>query len=286
MKDEQAKASKPTPLATLEQKIMDCRLPKSEAEWWAHRRIKELEEELTRRATPEPDSDLATKPTYESHYAAFTDGMKAAAEICASLAETTYDDADGFEAAIGCEASIMRVVQQQRQEQASIATPEPSGDLVEIAYEAARPHFHYAKKGTPDAHSFDRTQPAILLRKALPAIIAAIEPQIASAAREDEHVAVWRPMSDTDWVDGRDVVLFAHEMEVAARFCKGEWSEDTPIAPAEYSGAVWSAFDDAIQFEIEETGHDPAEWNHGPVTHWREPKPPIERGDHRENGDG
>lgn len=70
------------------------------------------------------------------------------------------------------------------------ATPDPSSDLAEIAYEAARPHFHYAKKGTPDAHSFDRTQPAILLRKALPAIIAAVEPQIAAKAREDGRAAV------------------------------------------------------------------------------------------------
>lgn len=28
----------------LEQKIMDCRIPKNEAEWWAHRRIEELQD--------------------------------------------------------------------------------------------------------------------------------------------------------------------------------------------------------------------------------------------------
>lgn len=50
-------------------------------------------------------------------YVSFTDGMEAAAEICASLAETTYDDADAFEAATGCEAAIMRVVKHQRKEQ-------------------------------------------------------------------------------------------------------------------------------------------------------------------------
>lgn len=49
-----------------------------------------------------------------STYAAFVDGMEAAAQICGSLAETTYDDSDGFEAATGCEASIMRVVREQR----------------------------------------------------------------------------------------------------------------------------------------------------------------------------
>lgn len=51
-------------------------------------------------------------------YVSFTDGMEAAAEICGSLAETTYDDSDGFAAATGCEAAIMRVVREQRAEQA------------------------------------------------------------------------------------------------------------------------------------------------------------------------
>ncbi len=46
----------------------------------------------------------------EENYRAFTDGMEAAAQICGSLAEVEYDDADGFDAATGCEAAIMRVV--------------------------------------------------------------------------------------------------------------------------------------------------------------------------------
>lgn len=50
-------------------------------------------------------------------YASFTDGMEAGAQICGSLAETTYDDTDAFEAATGCEAAIMKVVKQQRKEQ-------------------------------------------------------------------------------------------------------------------------------------------------------------------------
>lgn len=32
-----------------------------------------------------------------------------AAEVCATLAETTYDDADGFQAALGCEAAIRQI---------------------------------------------------------------------------------------------------------------------------------------------------------------------------------
>lgn len=55
------------------------------------------------------------------NYKTFTDGMEAAAQICGGLAETTYDDTDAFEAATGCEAAIMRVVRQQRTEQAASA---------------------------------------------------------------------------------------------------------------------------------------------------------------------
>jgi len=80
----------------------------------------------------------------------------------------------------------------------------------------------------------------------------------------------WRSLSgDTDWIDGRDVVLLAHDMEVQARYCPGEWSDDTPISPAEYDGAVWSCFDDKFQIEIEETSRDPGEWCHNGATHWR-----------------
>lgn len=64
-------------------------------------------------------------------YKHFTDGMEAAAQICGSLAETTYDDSDGFEAATGCEASIMAVVRDQRREQArSPNLPAPSAGVL------------------------------------------------------------------------------------------------------------------------------------------------------------
>ena len=76
------------------------------------------------------------------------------------------------------------------------------------------------------------------------------------------------PMSDTAWIDGRDVIIFAHGMWVSARYCAGSWSEDTPISPREYDGGVWSCFDDQFQFEIEEIGSDPAIWEHGPVMGW------------------
>ena len=47
--------------------------------------------------------------------AARADAFKDAADICGTLAETTYDDADGFEAALGCEAAIRRYAQSHRE---------------------------------------------------------------------------------------------------------------------------------------------------------------------------
>lgn len=93
-----------------------------------------------------------------------------------------------------------------------------------------------------------------------------ISPRAAEVAKPDP---IWRPMTDIGWIDGSDVVLLAHDMEVQARYSPGEWSEDTPVSPREYSGAVWVCFDDQFQFEIEEISHNPEEWLHGPVTHWR-----------------
>ena len=51
----------------------------------------------------EPADTIAPHP-------AFWQGMEMAAMLCGSLAETTYDDADGFAAATGCEAAIMHAV--------------------------------------------------------------------------------------------------------------------------------------------------------------------------------
>ena len=49
-------------------------------------------------------------------------GMRDAANICGSLAETTYDDADAFEAATGCEAAIQHDLKMhQRNRLAAIA---------------------------------------------------------------------------------------------------------------------------------------------------------------------
>lgn len=101
--------------------------------------------------------------------------------------------------------------------------------------------------------------------KALQAALS--NPVAANASAE----ARWRSISkDTSWVDGRDVVLLANDMEVQARYCPGEWCDETPSSPREYSGAVWSCFDDRFQLEIEECSEDPSEWCHDGATHWRQ----------------
>lgn len=56
-------------------------------------------------------------------------GMQEAANICGSLAETTYDDADAFRAAAGCEAEIinnLRIHQNNHAiARAALRTPQP-----------------------------------------------------------------------------------------------------------------------------------------------------------------
>lgn len=79
----------------------------------------------------------------------------------------------------------------------------------------------------------------------------------------------WQPIS-TAPKDGTEILILAHGMCIQARYEAGEWSDHHE--GAEYWGPVWCAFDDKIQFEIEEA---PEGDSHGPVTHWMElPEPP------------
>ena len=83
----------------------------------------------------------------------------------------------------------------------------------------------------------------------------------------------WQPI-ETAPQDGSNILILAKGMAIEAYYSPGRWTEDTPIAPAEYDGAVWVGFDDAVQFEIEET---PRGDFHGQVTHWM-PLPPLPTG--------
>ena len=58
--------------------------------------------------TPEMMAKRLSEAQKRAASAAHAQGMIEAARICGSLAETTYDDAEGFVAATGCEAAIMK----------------------------------------------------------------------------------------------------------------------------------------------------------------------------------
>lgn len=81
----------------------------------------------------------------------------------------------------------------------------------------------------------------------------------------------WKPI-ETAPRDGTSILLFTtcHGV-VEAWFAEGEWSEETPECPRDYSGAAWVCADDAFSIEVEET--EPME--HGTATHWMPlPEPP------------
>jgi len=122
---------------------------------------------------------------------------------------------------------------------------------------------------TPLKAARERVERAIDRQGAYPSVSADDLKAVLAALDEQE----WRPI-ETAPRDGSDILLLANGMAIEARYCPGEWSVETPISPREYDGAIWCAFDDALQFEIEET---PGGDFHGQVTHWRPlPAPPVE----------
>lgn len=53
-------------------------------------------------------------------------------------------------------------------------------------------------------------------------------------------------------MDGRHVLLHSKTHGwIEGWFSKGEWSDDTPFSPREYSGDVWVLGDDLQQIEVE-----------------------------------
>lgn len=82
----------------------------------------------------------------------------------------------------------------------------------------------------------------------------------------------WQPI-ETAPTDGTEVELFTTCHGICqAWFALGEWSDDTPNGPAEYSGDAWVCCDDEFSIEV-----DLAEefCDHGTATHWQPlPAPP------------
>lgn len=151
------------------------------------------------------------------------------------------------------------------QQQAPVADDVRTGDLLDI--DAARLALFNAIRSIKVGNATDDKLILNNLRDA-----GVWLSRLSTQPQPDAAVAVeqWQPI-ETAPLDGSDIVILANEMEIEARFSPGEWSEDTPISPAEYTGPVWVGFDDAVQFEIEET---PDGFWHGPVTHWK-PKTPL-----------
>jgi hypothetical protein len=73
--------------------------------------------------------------------------------------------------------------------------------------------------------------------------------------------------------DGTPILLFTTNYGVVeAWFFQGEWSEDTHISPAEYTGSSWVCADDQFHIEVEES---PFGFHDGTATHWMPlPAPP------------
>lgn len=76
--------------------------------------------------------------------------------------------------------------------------------------------------------------------------------------------------------DGTTVLLYTTcHGACEAWFSKGEWSQETPINPREYSGSAWVCCDDAFQIEVEEYGPNGRRYYDGTATHWMPlPAPP------------
>jgi hypothetical protein len=108
--------------------------------------------------------------------------------------------------------------------------------------------------------------------------IAAANPaRIIALVDENERLreAGWQDIS-TAPRDGSEVLILAKGMVVQARFCPGSWGPDIPGEVREYDGAVWVAFDDQMQFEVEEGSLEGGHDDHGGVTHWQPlPAPPT-----------
>jgi hypothetical protein len=88
----------------------------------------------------------------------------------------------------------------------------------------------------------------------------------------------WQPI-ETAPRDGTEVLILAGGMAIQAFFLEGAWGPDIPGEVREYHGAVWVAFDDLTQFEVEGGALEGGLDYHGSVTHWMPlPTPPEGEG--------
>tara|TARA_R110000772_G_scaffold45492_1_gene104219 strand:- start:6361 stop:6645 length:285 start_codon:yes stop_codon:yes gene_type:complete len=86
---------------------------------------------------------------------------------------------------------------------------------------------------------------------------------------------MWSTMDSAPMSNETTVELFTTSHGICeAWFANGEWSDDTPNGPSEYSGDMWVCCDNAFQIEVEINGLGYGAHFHGAATHWREYSPP------------
>ena len=86
---------------------------------------------------------------------------------------------------------------------------------------------------------------------------------------------MWNSMDNAPMSGEVEVELFTKSRGVCqAWFASGEWSDDTPNGPPEYSGDMWVCCDDAFQIVVEINGLGDGLHCHGAATHWRPHVPP------------
>jgi len=79
----------------------------------------------------------------------------------------------------------------------------------------------------------------------------------------------WNPDMDAAPRDGTDIEIYSTTHGVCqAFFAAGEWSEETPDCPREYSGDTWVCCDDAFQIAVYLNPEGIPD-DHEGVTHWR-----------------
>lgn len=87
--------------------------------------------------------------------------------------------------------------------------------------------------------------------------------------REHPNGLSWYSMSTAPREAGESILLLHRSHGVIeGRFSKGEWSDDTPDHPREYSGSAWICGDDAFQEEVEEIPAEHGGYDDGEIIGW------------------
>lgn len=106
---------------------------------------------------------------------------------------------------------------------------------------------------TPDRFAF-LMQPGPIKFEDMPApphmnVVAAYYTAVRQATGQHNN---WRHMSEAPRTGEHILIMTRTHGIMECWFAPGEWSEETPEHPPEYSGPVWVLGDDLTQLEVEE----------------------------------